>query len=120
MFDNLKNLSSLMGNAKELREKFEQIQADLAKKTVEGESGAGAVRAVVNGKFDVVSIRLDKSMLMSLAQTGEEGLADQEMIEELITSAVNGAMEKARQMVKQEMGALTGGLSLPGLDGLMG
>ena len=119
MFENLKNLKNLasaMGQAKEMKAKFDEIQAQLARKTVEAESGAGAVKVVVNGKQDVLSIRLDKTMLSSLAGEGSD--ADLEMIEELITAAVNAALAKIRTVIQQEMSQMTGGLDIPGLDQL--
>jgi DNA-binding YbaB/EbfC family protein len=116
MFDNLKNMASMMGQAKQLKENMEKMQAELAKKTAEGESGAGAVRAVVNGKQELITLRLDKSMLVSLVGDGEDG--DLEMIEELIVAAVNAAQVKIRNIVKDDMSQLTGGLNIPGLDGL--
>ena len=121
MFDQLKNLKSiagLMGNADELKAKFEKMQAELARIEVDADAGAGAVRVVVNGKMQVLRVQLDPAMISALAGDGAE--ADKEMIEELIVSATNAAMEKAQQAVKQQMAELTGGLNLPGLDGLLG
>ena len=121
MFDQLKNLKSLaglMGNAGELREKMEQMQAELASLTAEADAGAGAVRVVVNGKMQVISVTLDPAMITSLA--GEGGEADKLMIEELIVSATNEALNRAQELVRQEMTKLTGGMDLPALDGLMG
>ncbi len=114
MFDNFKNMASMMGQAKQLKENMEKMQAELAKKSVEGESGAGAVRAVVNGKQELISLRLDKAMLVSLVGDGEEG--DLEMIEELIVAAVNAAQVKIRKLIKDDMAQLTGGLNIPGMD----
>ena len=118
MLDNLKNLASLMGQAKDLREKADQIQAELAAKTVEADAGAGAVRVVANGKLEVISIHLDRPMLTSLV--GEGDAADQQMVEDLIAAATNAALAKARQLIQQEMAKLTGGLNIPGLDKLIG
>jgi nucleoid-associated protein EbfC len=118
MFDNLKNLAGLMGNAKELRAKFEDMQRELARKTVEADAGAGAVRVVVNGKLEVVRITLDPPMLRTLVGEGDE--ADTQMIEDLIAAAVNAGLARARQLMQDEMGKLTGGLNIPGLDRLMG
>lgn len=133
MFDNLKNLGSLMAQAGQLREKFEQLQNELANKTVEGDAGAGAVRVVMNGKFEVLSVRLDRPLLAVLTGAvgagGESGTTasdgsgsaagDTQMIEELIAAAFNAAALKAQQLVKQEMAGLTGGMNLPGLSQLL-
>ena len=118
MFDNLKNLAGLMGQAGELKQKFEQIQAQLGQKTVEAESGAGAVRVVMNGRFEVLAVRLDPTMTATLVGVGPE--ADRQMVEELIAAGVNAAVIKTQQLIKDEMGALTGGLDIPGLDKMLG
>lgn len=128
MFDqikNLKGLMGLMGRADELREKYEQMQERLAGRTVEAESGAGAVRAVVNGKMEVVSIELDRAMIQTLTQTDEERTPEQaeldrKMIEELIRSAVNEGMLRARNLFQEEIQSVTGDMNLPGLEGLLG
>lgn len=118
MFDNLKGMASVLGQAKELKQKMDQLQAELGRRTVEGDAGAGAVRVVANGKLEIVSVRLDQPMLASLAGEGDE--ADQQMIEELLTAATNAALNKARELIQQEMSRLTGGMNIPGLAGLPG
>ncbi|WP_432799856.1 YbaB/EbfC family nucleoid-associated protein [Poriferisphaera sp. WC338] len=121
MFDQLKNLKSLaglMGNAGEIKEKFEQMQAELARIEIEADAGAGAVRVTVNGKMQILQVNLDPAMITALA--GEGADADKVMIEELIVAATNAAMEKAQLAVKDQMAELTGGMNLPGLDGLLG
>ena len=112
MFDNLKNLAGMVGQAKQLSAKLEELQAELARKTVEADSGAGAVRVVMNGRFEVLSIKLDRPLLAVLAGSGPE--ADQQMIEELIAAAFNAAMTRAQDLAQQEMVKMTG-LELPGL-----
>lgn len=121
MFDqmkNLKNLAGMLGNAGELKERFEKLQADLEQRRIEADAGAGAVRVTVNGKFEMISIEIDPAMLTSLV--GEPGEADKEMVEELIRSATNAAMEKARETVQQEFSRAAGGMNLPGLEGMLG
>jgi DNA-binding YbaB/EbfC family protein len=114
MFDNLKNLASLMGNAGEMREKMERMQRELAEKTVEADAGAGAVTVTMNGRFEVLAVRFDKVMVQTLAGVGED--ADQAMIEELIVSACAAAHAKVLQLIQAQTAELTGGLNLPGLD----
>jgi nucleoid-associated protein EbfC len=121
MFDQLKNLKGLagmMGNAGELREKMERMQEELARLTADADAGAGAVRVVVNGKMQVLNVTLDPVMVTALAGQGED--TDVQMIEELIVSATNEALRRAQELVRQEMTKLTGGMDLPGLDGLLG
>jgi hypothetical protein len=119
MFDQLKNmkdLASLMGNLGGLKEKMEQAQAELATKTVEAESGAGAVRVTMNGKFEVVDVTIDPVMITTLAGTGTD--ADRQMVEELIASAMNAAVLKVQELLKDTLGEATGGLNLPGMPGM--
>lgn len=121
MFDqmkNLKGLAGLLGNAGELREKMQRMQAELAKLTAEADAGAGAVRVVVNGKMQVLNVELDRGMIVALAGEGSD--TDKQMIEELIASATNEALRRAQERVRQEMAKLTGGMDMPGLDGLLG
>ncbi len=106
MFDNLKNLAGLMGQAKELRTKMEQLQNELAKMEVEGEAGAGAVRVRMNGKFEVLEVIIDRPMVATLAGAGTE--ADVQMVGELIAAAVNAAMQKAQALARDEMMRVTG------------
>ena len=121
---NLKNLASLMGNpgqVQELREKFEKLREELGRRTTEADAGAGAVRVVANGNMEIVRVQLDPVMVRSLAgdPADEQAGADRELIEELIVSATNEALRKAQEMVRDEMGKLSGGLDIPGMGGPM-
>ncbi len=117
MFDNLKNIGALMGQARELKQKMAELQAELERKTVEGEAGAGAVRVTMNGKFEVLAVTLDPTMITTLAGEGAE--ADKQMIQELIAAAFNAAMQRAQEVAREEMGRITG-MNLPGMDQLLG
>ncbi|MBL4701384.1 MAG: YbaB/EbfC family nucleoid-associated protein [Phycisphaeraceae bacterium] len=114
MFDNLKNMAGIMGQAKEMKQKMEAVQESLSSKTVSAESGAGAVTVIMNGKFEVMDIKMDPVMIVTLAGEGVD--ADQQMIQDLIVAACRGAHVKAQQLVQDEMAQVTGGLNLPGLD----
>ncbi len=119
MFDQLKNLkqlTGLLGNMGDLREKFERMQEELKTRTVDAEAGAGAVRVTVNGKMELVELRIDPAMVATLAGTGSD--ADRAMVEELIASAVNAAMAKAQDMLKASFAEMAGGMNLPGMDQL--
>lgn len=108
MFDQIKNIASMVGQAKQLREHLEQLQATAAQKTVEADAGAGAVRVVANGKMQIVSVTLDQPLLVTLAGQGDE--ADKCVIEDLITAATNAALDKARQAMQEELQRLGGGI----------
>ncbi len=113
MFDNIKNIASVLGQAKEMKEKMQQLQEELGQKTVQADAGAGAVTVVANGRLEIVSVRIDPPLVATLAGPGTE--ADRQMIEDLITAATNAALTKSRQLVQQEMSRVAGGLNIPGL-----
>ena len=118
MFGNFKQMAALLGNAGEIKRRFEQMQSELAKRVVEGEAGAGAVRITMNGKMEVLRVRVDRGMLGTLAGAG--GDTDAEMAEALVAAAMNDALEKAKRLIQSEASAATGGLDLPGLSGMLG
>jgi len=122
MFDQMKNikaLTSLLGNTDEIRKRFDRVQSELEQMRATAEAGAGAVRVTVNGKYRVIRVELDPTMLGSLAGQGAD--TDIEMIEELIAAATNAAQDKAKQEMGHHMSELTGGLNLnvPGLDQML-
>jgi DNA-binding YbaB/EbfC family protein len=102
------DLGGLFRQAQELQEKIAGVQQDLAERTVEASAGGGMVTAVVNGKFELVRVRIEPSLLEK---------PDVEMVQDLVVAAVNEGVRAARKMIEEEMGKLTGGLGikLPGL-----
>jgi len=101
--------------AKLLRQ-FQKMQGDIKKiqkEIVTGSSGGGMVEVTINGKLEVVDIKIEKKLM-------EE--KDVEMLEDLVLAAVNKALLKAQQLAKERMGRLTGGLNIPGMDipGMLG
>jgi DNA-binding YbaB/EbfC family protein len=103
---NMRNLQSM---ALQMQQEMERIQGELAEATVEGSAGGGAVRAVVTGKQTLVSLAIDP---------GAVDPDDVEMLQDLVTAAVNDALEASRKLAEQKMGALS---SLTGgLGGLLG
>lgn len=114
MFDNFKNMGQLLKNAGEIKQKAAELQEQLERQTVEGESGGGAVRVTMNGKAHVLRIELEQPLLVGIA--GD----DKEMVEELIAAAFNAATAKVHQLVAEEMQKLTGGLNIPGITDALG
>lgn len=117
MFDQLKQMKQLMGalgNPAELKAKFEAVQAELAETTVEGEAGGGAVRVSVTGHLMVTAVHVDPNVAAGLAAGGDYVT----QIERLVMEATNDALAKARGLIKDRMGEATGGMNLPGLEGL--
>jgi len=102
----MKDLNKLFKTAKEMQEKLVRMNEELAAKTVEASSGGGMVKVVMNGKQELLSIKIDPEVV---------DRDDVEMLEDLVLAAVNEARTKVVEMVKQEMSNLAGGLPLPGL-----
>ena len=102
------DLGGLFKQAQQLQEKIAGVQQELSEKTVEASAGGGMVTAVLNGKFELVRIRLEPSLFEQ---------PDVEMVQDLVVAAVNEGVRATRKMIEEEMGKLTGGLGikLPGL-----
>jgi hypothetical protein len=102
------DLGGLFRQAQELQEKIANVQQELGTRTIEASAGGGMVTAVVNGRFELVSIRIEPALLEK---------PDVEMLQDLVVAAVNEAIRAARRMIEDEMGKLTGGLGikLPGM-----
>jgi DNA-binding YbaB/EbfC family protein len=114
MFDQIKMLGSLMKNAGAIRERAEQFKRELETKSVDGESGGGAVRVTMNGKGRVIRLELDPHLFTAL--TGD----DKAVGEDLIAAAVNQATEKVQQLMQEEIKKAAGGLDIPGLENMVG
>jgi hypothetical protein len=102
----MKDLGKLMKQAQQVQERLAEMQARLAEKTVEAAAGGGMVVVVMNGKHEVVSLKIDPEVVNP---------ADVEMLEDLVIAALNEARSRVDDMIRNEMSALTGGLPIPGL-----
>ena len=100
------DMQQMLGQAKEMQE---QMQARLASTVVEASSGGGAVTVKMNGKKEVLKLTIDPSAVASLSGPNP----DVEMLEDLITAAVNEAGRRAEEILKQNMQGMLGGLNLP-------
>jgi DNA-binding YbaB/EbfC family protein len=101
-----KGLGSILKQAQEIHSKISQLQEEMAGKKVEAGSGGGMVNVVMNGKQEVLSIRIDPEVV---------NREDVEMLQDLIVAAVNEAIRKSQELMTEEMKKVTGGLSIPGL-----
>jgi DNA-binding YbaB/EbfC family protein len=101
------NLGDLMKQAQQLQTKLARAQEEAAGKTVEASAGGNMVTAVVNGRLEVVSLRIDPTVLSG---------GDVEMLQDLVIAAVNEGIRKAQQMMAEVMGKAAGGLKIPGLN----
>jgi len=100
------NLGDLMKQAQQLQTKLTRIQEEVASKTVEASAGGNMVVAVVNGRLELISLRIEPTVLES---------GDAEMLQDLVIAAVNEGIRKAQKMMADEMGKVAGGLKIPGL-----
>jgi nucleoid-associated protein EbfC len=106
---NLGNLAGMLKQAKSLQENMQKMQEELAAQRFEADAGAGMVRAEVNGKGELVRLKIDP-----------QAASDVELLEDMVVSAVSAAARKSQEAMKGEMSKLTGGLNLPGLSELLG
>jgi DNA-binding YbaB/EbfC family protein len=107
MFNPLK-ISEMMSQATQIKD---EMQRKLEATVVEGSSGGGAVTVTMNGKKQLLKIKIDPSAVVSL--TG--GAADVEMLEDLVVAAVNAAGQKAEDAIQSSLKGMLGGLNIPGL-----
>jgi DNA-binding YbaB/EbfC family protein len=102
----VKGIGNILKQAQEMHSKIAQLQEAMAEKRVESSAGGGMVSVVMNGKQEVVSLRIDPEVV---------NREDVEMLQDLIRAAVNEAIRKSQEMMTEEMKKITGGLSIPGL-----
>lgn len=105
---NLGNLAELMRNAGKLGETVQRATESLGQVQVEGSAGGGVVTVKANGRFEIVSVRIDPKLLAD---------GDAELLEDLVAAAVNQALVKVREAIAQALPSLTGGLPIPGFPG---
>ena len=101
-----KNLGNIMKQAQKIQAQIARVQEEMASKSVEATVGGGMVTAVVNGKYELVSLKIEEDVVKS---------EDIEMLQDLIVAAVNEGIRNAQEMVSAEMSKITGGLNIPGL-----
>lgn len=101
-------ISEMLSQATHMQE---EVQRKLEATVVEGTSGGGAVTATLNGKKQLLKLRIDPSAVLSLS--GNQ--ADVEMLEDLIVAAVNEAGRRAEEAIQSSVKGMLGGLNLPGV-----
>ena len=100
------NMNAMLKQAQKMQEDMANLQADLEQREYTGTSGGGAVSVIVDGKHKITKLTIDPSIIDP---------EDAEMLEDLVTVAVNAAIEEAATTAENEMGAITGGLNIPGM-----
>nr|WP_202898945.1 YbaB/EbfC family nucleoid-associated protein [Desulfuromonas acetoxidans] len=101
-----KGLGNMMKQAQQMQQKMARIQEEVAKQEIEASAGGGMVTVVVNGKQEVLSIKIDPNVVDP---------QDVDMLQDLILVATNEAVRKSQDIMQQEMSKLTGGMNIPGL-----
>jgi nucleoid-associated protein EbfC len=101
-----KNMGKLLKQAQKMQSQMMKAQEELQKKEIEGTSGGGMVKVVLNGSNQLVSVKLNPEVVDA---------DDVEMLEDLIVAAHANAMEKIKEISESTFGPITGGLSIPGL-----
>ena len=97
---------NLMKQAQDMQRKMAQTQEELRTRVVEGSAGGGMVTAQVNGKLELVNLKIDPEVVDP---------DDVDMLQDLILAAVSQATQKAQELAREEMNKATGGLPIPGM-----
>jgi len=98
-------LQDLLKQAKEVQERLRRLQEELGGRVVEGSAGGGMVVAVMNGRQELLDLRIEKEVVDP---------ADVGMLRDLVRAAVNDALARSREMAAAEMAKITGGILPPG------
>lgn len=111
MFKGLGNLGALMKQAQEISGRMKGLNDELKARRTKGTAGGGMVEIEVNGLGEVLGCRIDPQLVAQ---------GDGELIEDLVATAVNQAIAKARELHAEAMQSITGNLNMPGLSEAMG
>ncbi len=103
----MKDLHDLVRQAQEIQERMAKLQEELGGRTVEATAGGGMVTVVMNGRQEIVSIRIEKEVVVP---------DDVELLQDLVRGAVNEAYSRSRKLMAEEIAKVTGGMNLPGLS----
>jgi DNA-binding YbaB/EbfC family protein len=104
---NFGQLAALLANPGKMRDEMQAMHERIGRLAAEGEAGGGLVSATVNGRMEVIAVRIV-----------ETAVSDRELLEDLVAAAVNQALAKVREQVQAEAGQVAGKLGLPLPPGL--
>ena len=100
------NMQKLMKQAQKMQQDMAKVQEELRNTEVEGVSGGGMVKVTVNGEMELVNLTIDPDALDP---------EDVDMLQDMIMAAVNEAVRGVNELANKQMGAITGGLNIPGM-----
>ena len=101
-----KNMNQLMKQAQQMQTKLATLQKELESREVESSAGGGVVKVKINGKQEIMDLKISKDCVDP---------NDVEMLEELVKTAINQGIKDSHEMVSSAMSKVTGGLNIPGL-----
>jgi DNA-binding YbaB/EbfC family protein len=101
-----KGLGNIMKQAQQMQARIARVQQELESREVEASAGGGMVTARVNGKQQLLDLKIEKAVVDP---------DDVEMLQDLVLAAVNEGLKQSQQMVQEEMSKVTGGMNLPGM-----
>ena len=102
----MQDFQDLIRQAQQMQERMAKLQEELGGRTVEATAGGGMVTVVMNGRQEIVSLRIEREVVSP---------DDVELLQDLVRGAVNEAVARSRKMMAEEIGKITGGMNLPGL-----
>ncbi|MFQ5963044.1 MAG: YbaB/EbfC family nucleoid-associated protein [Candidatus Scalinduaceae bacterium] len=103
-------MKQMQKQAVKMQKKAEEVQNSLKERVIEASSGGGMVTVHINGKQEILSIKIDPEVVSP---------DDVQMLEDLVLAAVSQALKKSQEMYQEEMNKLTGGMNIPGLSNLL-
>lgn len=101
----MKNRGKMMKQFQQVQQNVAKMEQELAEERMEASAGGGAVTAVVNGRQEVLELKIDEKVVQA---------GDVEMLQDLVLAAVSEALRKSRDLANQKLARLTGGLNIPG------
>ena len=105
------NIGQIAKMAQQMQAQMAQAQEELREKTLEATAGGGAVRVVITGAQEVRAIEIDPDAVDP---------AEVEMLQDLILTAINDAIGRSKELERERMGAIAGGMGIPGMPGMGG
>lgn len=105
------NINQIAKMAQQMQSQMSQAQDELRETTIEATAGGGAVRVVITGAQEVRSVEIDPSAIDP---------DEAEMLQDLVLAAMNDAISRSKELERERMGSIAGGLGLPGMPGMPG
>jgi DNA-binding YbaB/EbfC family protein len=104
---NIGNMNQMLKMAQRMQQDLARTQEEMGEKVVEASAGGGAVTATVNGRKELLALKIEPEVVTP---------DDVEMLEDMIVAAINQAMRQAEEMMAEAMAKITGGIKLPGMN----